>query len=360
VTKPRIAALDGLRGIAVLMVVLGHYPGTRLLHGWGKTLIGPLVSGADGVRIFFVLSGFIITRILLDERLRTGSVALRAFYLRRLTKLLPPLVVYVAVLYGLSFFDATGCGKRDILSALFFLYELKLSAGCYLLNHTWTLSVEEIFYLTWAPLARYARLNVLPAVLGALVVGAVVHRAVFPFISLTGIAAFWQWPPLRIPFFGVADGIAIGALAALFYRPFAPKRWLTAAAIALAFAFYLLHYVELFYTSHVLQSLCVALVIAIVVNGGGGPVFTLLCSRPLLAVGRISYSLYVFQMLFLVNENEVPHLFWFQNNLIGFVLAFASGAASFYLLETKLTAHMRRRLLLQVAPAELPTDGKLL
>ena len=134
------AGLDGLRGIAVLAVLVFH------------ASIGWSVNGYVGVDIFFCLSGFLITWLLLEEHSHSGRVDLRAFYVRRVLRLYPALVA--AILGVLALGVAVGDPGRVApggVAALFYLANWWLYTGHHalLLEHTWTLSLEEHFYFVW-------------------------------------------------------------------------------------------------------------------------------------------------------------------------------------------------------------------
>lgn len=134
------AGLDGLRGIAVLAVVVFHGS-----VGWS-------LNGYVGVDVFFCLSGFLITTLLLQERDRCQGIDLRAFYLRRVLRLFPALVATVVGVLALG--AAIGDPGRvagGALAALAYYANWWLYTGhsALLLEHTWTLSLEEHFYLVW-------------------------------------------------------------------------------------------------------------------------------------------------------------------------------------------------------------------
>ncbi len=148
---PRLAGLDGLRAVAVLAVMAFHFGA-----GW-------LVGGFFGVDIFYVLSGFLITGLLLDEWGRSGRIRLAQFWGRRARRLLPALaLVLVAVTWYVHFVAAPGSypGYRmDALSALFYYsnwHQIATSANYFVatglvspLTHCWSLAIEEQFYLVW-------------------------------------------------------------------------------------------------------------------------------------------------------------------------------------------------------------------
>ena len=147
---PRMPGLDGLRAIAVLGVVLYH-----LGLPW-------MPGGFLGVDVFFVLSGFLITTLVIEEVERTGRLSLRDFYLRRARRLLPGLFLLLAVLSVLAVVvlpEERGELRRDVTAALLYVsnWSYILTEQSYfeamgrppLLQHLWSLAVEEQFYLMW-------------------------------------------------------------------------------------------------------------------------------------------------------------------------------------------------------------------
>ena len=160
--------LDGLRAIAVIAVVLFHY-------------FGRFEGGFLGVDLFFLLSGFLITRLLLEEHHRAGRIGLARFYARRAARLLPALVVVAAASVLVS---ASGLGPSigDVLKAIWlaFVYGLNWAHvfGVSLpLEHLWSLAVEEQFYVVW-PLLLVALLAVGGMRLARWVAGGVIVVAV--------------------------------------------------------------------------------------------------------------------------------------------------------------------------------------
>jgi peptidoglycan/LPS O-acetylase OafA/YrhL len=157
----RVPALDGLRAIAV--------GGVLLFHGGVSSVPG----GFLGVDVFFVLSGYLITSLLLAERARNGRISLGHFWLRRARRLLPAVVLLVIAVVVVSFFLSAGEAGRvrgDALSSLLYVnnFHQILTEQSYfdaagrpsLLRHLWSLSVEEQFYLLW-PLALIGGLAVM-------------------------------------------------------------------------------------------------------------------------------------------------------------------------------------------------------
>lgn len=149
--RGRVGGVDGLRTLAVLLVIVYHQE-PELLPG-----------GALGVDVFFTISGFVITRLLVAEFARTGDIAMRPFYWRRWIRLVPALLTLCVVCAVLAFtglpgFD--GAWASIALSATFLVNIVRaVQPGLYsdstsLLAHNWSLGVEEQFYLLWPPLLR--------------------------------------------------------------------------------------------------------------------------------------------------------------------------------------------------------------
>ena len=135
-------ALDGLRGVSILAVMFVH--GGLFWMGQGGFL---------GVDIFFVLSGFLITSLLLEEWTQNGSVSFRNFYIRRGLRLLPPLLLLIALcLIQVAVFpppEGAGQGVKSVLVALCYLSNWMPNAVYPPLFHTWSLGIEEQFYIVW-------------------------------------------------------------------------------------------------------------------------------------------------------------------------------------------------------------------
>jgi peptidoglycan/LPS O-acetylase OafA/YrhL len=145
-TMGRWPALDGVRGLAIILVMVEH------------THLAPFHGGGLGVDLFFVLSGFLISGLLLAEFQRSGGLDIRRFYYRRALRLLPALLVLVAVTTGLALaYHHSEVGRATLAMApktLFYVANLGRTdiGNPSLLAHTWSLSIEEQFYLVW-PLA---------------------------------------------------------------------------------------------------------------------------------------------------------------------------------------------------------------
>jgi peptidoglycan/LPS O-acetylase OafA/YrhL len=184
-TLPRAPALDGLRAIAVAAVLLYHAQVT-----W-------LPGGFLGVDVFFTLSGYLITSLLLAELARSDHIHLARFWLRRARRLLPAVVVVVLTALVISLFLSSGEAgetRSDALSSLFYVnnWHQILGEHSYFvaagrpspLRHLWSLSVEEQFYLLWPlllgfGLAKLGRLRFLHVAIAAAVASAVLMAVLY-------------------------------------------------------------------------------------------------------------------------------------------------------------------------------------
>jgi peptidoglycan/LPS O-acetylase OafA/YrhL len=281
-----VPALNGLRGLAIVGVTLFHLGGIR--------------GGFYGVDLFFVLSGFLITTLLLEELDATGRVLLQSFYVRRARRLLPALGMFLVVMtfiWSASYRPAQLAAM--VASAAFYCLNIvgAFAHPLFLrgpIGHLWSLAQEEQFYLLW-PLAlvvaaRRMRESRLAVVLAALFIALVAYRA-----ALAAAGATW----MRLYFAPDthADGLVLGCLFALLRRRGVRLRgafgWIALGgfivaallgAETVAWSVYGLPPVEL---------VCAVLLLAALEPG---PLGRLLSQRPLVWAGVLSYSIYLWQV----------------------------------------------------------------
>jgi peptidoglycan/LPS O-acetylase OafA/YrhL len=144
--------LDGLRAVSVVVVIGCHfaYAHAELDRG---AVVGRIFDGDLGVRIFFVISGFLITTLMLQEKKRYGNVSLKNFYLRRMLRLFPVQYAFVAFLVAIALVMPVRASTCGIITAATFTRNY----ACFewIDGHFWSLAVEEQFYLIW-PIALVA------------------------------------------------------------------------------------------------------------------------------------------------------------------------------------------------------------
>jgi peptidoglycan/LPS O-acetylase OafA/YrhL len=221
----RIPELDGLRGLAILLVVICHYVGDAdhaALGFWQDHFLSALSVGWSGVDLFFVLSGFLIGGILLDSR--NSPRYFRTFYLRRIHRILPIYYAWIAVyvLIAAAIISlapgrsgVTGRDLRAVPVYLFFLQNIIYSPTPFQwrwFTVTWSLAVEEQFYLLAPPLIRLLTVRRLVCVLAGLVCAAPVLR----YLAFRYLAHLYYLPQFAMPC--RADAFALGILAAAGWR----------------------------------------------------------------------------------------------------------------------------------------------
>lgn len=323
-----LPSLDGLRAISIALVLLGHLSGTR---GFGKLDLGIGDYAHLGVVVFFVISGFLITRLMLSEHAKRGSVSLKLFYARRALRLFPAAYAFMACVCLLWAAGMVHLRAADIWHAVTYTMNY-LPARSWQVGHLWSLSVEEQFYLIWPCTFVLFR----PRRAGWILAGV---------ILLAPVARASAWLLLRrTPYYDlemfpmVADSIAMGCLLARVGGWLEQKDWYLwlfrpACSFGLLALVLLINRYSDYTVVSVFGASVLNLSLAILVHR------SVYCSRdwmgrvlnwkPVAFLGLLSYSLYLWQQLFL-NRNSVSWVNAFPQNLI---FAAAAALGSYYLLE---------------------------
>lgn len=290
-----LPALDGLRALAVAAVVAFHLSP------------GALPGGFLGVDTFFVVSGYLITSLLLAEHAADGAIALRSFWGRRARRLLPALllVLCAVAIAAAAWWPSEDLARirGDALGGLGYVANWRfiaqhdsyfdLATGPSPLRHLWSLAIEEQFYVAW-PLVAAACLRRSARLLGVVsAAGAAASVAVMLAIG-AGDRAYYGTDTR-------AHGLLIGAALAvgLRHQRASAPRWLAPAGVAAAAVCAAAWWVAdessgwLFTWGFPAYALLTALVIAAVVRAGDGRLARALSVRPLVAVGKVSYGLYL-------------------------------------------------------------------
>ena len=322
-------ALDGLRAIAVILVMLTH----------ANFQLGD--NGVLGVDMFFALSGFLITTLLLEENNKRQGISLAAFYVRRGLRLFPALYITLAVALLYAFYVKDGVEQTKIIwevaSASLYLYNISWiwDWNGPLLGHTWSLAVEEQFYLIWPWILifalRFKALRLLALGLTGFIAlsyvlkltgnlsglgRSLIHEAIF----IGCLASILRWTgklPFRIP-----DIIILGCLIFTVIVGVFPVTW----------------YMELYKQGGgSLMALITAIIILGLVDQSSSLTSKLLGLPPLIGIGKISYALYLW---------HVPVFHWFKwhstlppsvSFILKFVITFLLAGLSWVLVEKKAT-----------------------
>ncbi len=148
--QSRLPSLDGLRAVSIALVLLGHLEGTKGFPSW---LDSHVDLGNLGVRVFFVISGFLITTLLVREWSDTGRISLTNFYLRRLFRIFPACYLFLSVMAIISATGYIELRPHDLLCGFTYTMNNHVDRSWYV-GHLWSLSVEEQFYILW-PVVLY-------------------------------------------------------------------------------------------------------------------------------------------------------------------------------------------------------------
>lgn len=374
-TLRHIPALDGVRGVAILMVLFGHFYQNTWFNGSlpKVAMVTGRVAGAGGwgVELFFVLSGFLITGILLDTRESAG--ALRKFYTRRILRIFPLYYGTLAVIFFvLPHFVTFDAPAKKIVEHQGWLWTYLINhpwaewiwdeSNLFLLGHFWSLCVEEHFYIFW-PLLVFAlsRRSLFAVCLAFVGIGIVTRTLPFVF-SPDRIPWLLNWNTLQ-----KIDGLSIGALVAVALRDPELIRWLPTkrnleigliATGSLFFAICMIPARVSLPPVKVLGETIIVLFFALVLvkvlrAEEGTPLKRFFTSRILIIFGVYSYGIYIFHGILrplfskLFNALNLPE--WYLSPLLnqalyyGFSIALSLlfAVVSYHLFERRFLALKR-------------------
>jgi peptidoglycan/LPS O-acetylase OafA/YrhL len=331
--RAHIPALDGLRAIAVFLVIFYHFG-----FSW--------VPGGRGVTAFFVLSGFLITWLLVNEDEKTNSVSLSGFYVRRVLRIFPAFYCYWALLIALLLFKHQVIPWPHGLSSLFYLsnYYIALNGDPQNgFSHTWSLAIEEQFYLLW-PLAFWFWRRNLPRLTVHLVgiVGAVwLYRALLVFLLKVDQAYIYAAFETRL------DHLMVGCLLAVllkrgvlrsFWKAVCSSVYLPLLTVALLAGSIFLG--ELSFDRYrdvvgfAVEPVLFAVLVVQLIRFCSAQPWKWIEWPVLRYLGRISYSLYLYQQITLYPVRRVlaaqPV---FLQLAVAIILTVIVASASYYLIE---------------------------
>ncbi|MFM8305083.1 MAG: acyltransferase family protein [Actinomycetota bacterium] len=343
-------ALDGLRAVAVLSVFAYH-----LDLGWAK-------GGFLGVDMFFVLSGYLITSLLLVEWRTNGSIRFGAFWARRARRLLPAVfvVLIVVAIWGRIVLPSSEWGslRADSLWTLFyganwhFIWagQSYFSPNPSPLRHAWSLAIEEQFYLVW-PLVVYAALRLARGrtwLLGSVAVVGIVG-------SLYALGSHFTpgADPSRA-YYGTdarASQMLVGALLGMLLLRWTPVARVTRVALQVASIGAVVVIVwafanadntasRLYHGGFLAFALCVAVLVAAMVQPTRNPIQRAFSLRPVRWIGAVSYGIYLWHWPIIVYVNEArTGLSGWSLDLLRVALTFGVAALSYYLIEMPIRQH---------------------
>jgi peptidoglycan/LPS O-acetylase OafA/YrhL len=322
--KNKIPSLDGLRALSILFVLIGHVQVANLkLHD---------APGAQiGVNIFFVISGFLITLLLLKEETKSGTISLKGFYIRRVIRIFPVYYFTLLVYFGLQLLNVFYLTPTSWITSITYTkyFNFNNDPGDWETGHFWSLSVEEHFYLIW-PVVFYFLKKYRTHFAIAIIV-------IVPFVRLfTDISV--------MHLFTRADSLMWGCLFAIYYEPivaFVKKRnnlLLISPFVLLAACLVIKRIVTIVFSNvpyleesiiafagsfGTITNICIGFIIVVSINYTNNIWFRFLNTKIMSYTGVLSYSIYIWQQLFF-SEN-MGSLSKFPYNLIYiFITAYLS------------------------------------
>jgi peptidoglycan/LPS O-acetylase OafA/YrhL len=337
-SQRKIPGLDGVRAIAIALVVIDHLH-FHAMRKWEESL------GRTGVTLFFVLSGFLITWLLLKENGQNGDISLRDFYIRRLLRIFPGFYFFWIAYVGLALIARSHISWGNCIAALFYVnnyYWALIGGGAGGMLLTWSLAVEEQFYIVWPSVFRRMRghLKGMSIALAGLCVAVLLYRALLVHVFRAPDTYLYAAFDTRM------DSLAMGCLLAITIRTgkairfvgFVCSHWIlpvaTFAALAASISissFFRFSYwnVEGFSVESLFSAM---LIVQMVVLGDRMP-WKWINWRAVRFIGTISYSLYLYNAIGpdLVNHSPLGHTF--LRAPLGLVASLLLATGSYYIVE---------------------------
>jgi peptidoglycan/LPS O-acetylase OafA/YrhL len=326
-----LPGLDGLRGVSIIIVIIGHLI-------WANNL--KFFIGYFGVNIFFVISGFLITTILLKEKVNKGFISLKRFYVRRILRIMPVAYLYIFILILLNIIFKLNISFRSFATAALYLKNIPFrNSGEWYTGHFWSLSVEEQFYLIFPAL-----LVVFKNKYVFIIISMILLIKTSEFVAYSGITE--PNSILHYAVFGIVDvfgngtiEILIGSLTSLLlfkqiikFDHIKINYWISSILLVVAFL------IDTFFYNNIISSIIFSVCISFVILNNLYQLDflgSLLSNKVLVKIGLLSYSIYIWQQLFLKNQ-PWSQSFKSSNSIILNLIVFsATVLASYYLYESK-------------------------
>ncbi|HIA54316.1 MAG TPA: acyltransferase [Candidatus Melainabacteria bacterium] len=330
----RIPRLDGLRGIAIILVLLAHSHSTTGFQPDIPVVRTILGMGTVGVDLFFVISGFLITTLMLREVERHGSLNLRAFYVRRSLRIFPAYFTYLFFLFLLQTIGRVDLSSTDWITALTYIVNFNADRP-WEIGHIWSLSIEEHFYLLWPMLFCLVGHRSAARSCAIVIVLVCLLRCVLVVVPYD-LTIDLKWTFLRI------DTIAFGCLLACVVRKDSWRkvldniihfRW-TGALLLMALIVALVipdfSWRLSIAVATCLKSISLTGLVWLAVRWNDSRIGSFLQMRWLERIGVMSYSIYLWQQLFL-HPHDSSFVQTFPQNVL---LAVFVGFLSYRLVET--------------------------
>ena len=322
--KEFLPSLNGIRALCIFLVIGSHadrsinFP--EILKPYWKFLF----NGGLGVNIFFVLSGYLITYLLIKEEAKNETISLGGFYKRRFIRILPIYITLLIVFAILQFFGIFYFEPCAWLTSLTFTKNY--GCGYWVDGHLWSLSVEEQFYILWPIIFRFSGKKLRKYIAVSFLIVCPIIRVYYYRLNQNGLYSF--------SFQSNADCLMWGCIGALYLKEIIDylkninQRVLRLGIVIVILLLWQLQNLFLlgwftvpFFKTFV--SICSVLAFISYTNFKDGNSFKILNTRFLNYIGILSYSIYVWQQLFFAPELGIFHLLPFSFIAI-FIVAFLS------------------------------------
>lgn len=351
----RLPCLDGWRFVSICFVVLGH---SEMMDSFSKSLCFItkwLPNGIHGVSFFFVISGFLITYLLLREKEKTATINLKDFYLRRILRIIPAYACFLVVIYILCVYANLLIPKQSWIAL--FTYTVNYITPPLIVSHIWSLSLEEQFYCIW-PFIFWIVIAKKNNPRKALVI-LIIPLIVSPICRVISYTSKNHFPFESRSFLNHFDQLAIGCILSFLTAYYGDrvqgifrkrKYILTFMAISLIV-------IPLVLTSHHLlaqmtvpfglmcNGLGYAILIGLSIFSPNSLLFRWLEYRPIVSIGLMSYSIYLWQQIFWMSPKVfgVDHSLWFLSFPYWLIPVFVIAFLSYNLIE-KPFLRLKKRL----------------
>lgn len=329
-----IKGYDTLRAISIIFVILSHIGMYNLIPNsfFLKDRFWKLISGTTGVYVFFTLSGFLITLILIAEIKRKGRIDFIKFFARRFLRLLPPLIIFYLIIGTLMHFKMIHTYKVGLLYSMFYVYNyLPREFLTPELVHTWSLAVEEQYYLFWPFILNFFRKkihSVLYITLIIICVGVLILYVLLQsHLGDSYVVGRWFFPASIPIFIGSFFAILISLNLSNVTGFLTHKR---NVLVGVMFYLFPLYGIYNNYTA-IFQSIGIGIFLVLIYFHQNSKTVVFLDNKYLSYIGKISYGLYVYQGLFL--RTGPGGKLWFQQFPNNLIFTFVFAIVSFHFLE---------------------------
>lgn len=341
--KPYFSGINGLRAISICLVIFSHLSlqyhvfAFPWITKWGFPLVAIITDGNLGVNVFFVISGFLITALLLQEEHATHHISLKNFYIRRVLRIFPAYYFLLFIYFLLQCMGYIYINEKSWLTSL--TYTKYFYMPDWYTGHAWSLSIEEHFYLFW-PLIFVSGKKIRRVVAVLVIIAVLIIKIIIQYHPMSWIT--------DVSIFTKADAIAIGCLTAIYQDKllsFLGKRW--HLFFLLSVDFLLLWIVVFSVFTHtrlgiwlntiysilgvgngIVANILIAIIMLYSIFGPKTAWHKLLDFKAVNYIGVLSYSIYLWQQFFINNTR-----LWFNQFPLNLLCVLFAALFSYYVIE---------------------------